>query len=150
MVSKEGKWSQRRANGLKGGQMVSEEGRWSQRRAIISEKGKWSQRRAMVSKEGKWSQRRAIVSNAVLPLIRSYLVFNQNHHCVIKRKRIKIRAATIAILIESAGRLWLMRTARLTHMAWLPRQLPLRQLHQRDGRNKYRKEVGIQESKHLL
>ena len=33
MVSEEGKWSQRRANGLKGGQMVLEEGKWSQRRA---------------------------------------------------------------------------------------------------------------------
>ena len=34
----------------------------------------------MVSEEGKWSQRRAMVSDAVLPLMRSYLVFNQNHH----------------------------------------------------------------------
>ena len=43
---------------------------------------------------------------AQLPLIlmRSYLVFNQNHHCVIIQKRMRRRAAAMAILIEPAGR----------------------------------------------
>ena len=68
MVSEKGRWSQRRADGLRGGQMVSKEGKWSQRRANGLKGGQ------MVSKEGKWSQRRAMVSKAVLPLMRSSLV----------------------------------------------------------------------------